>query len=95
MLHIKVPQSAQDHFWEEPPADSWEFWSFRSQPQCQIGDGLCFWMGGKAVATAVVAKIEKPGQSSCQTTGRFKGGWKVFWRPDSFIDLRRERTDAD
>lgn len=83
-MNVNIPESARDHFWVEPPAGSMEFWSFRFKPPCQVGDQLIFRFDGKAVAIAIVAKIEKPGQSSCDQTGRFKSGWKVFWKPESF-----------
>lgn len=88
-MNINVPVFAQDHFWEEPPAGSWEFWSFRFPPPCKIGDVLNFRMSGQIVARAICAKIEKPGESSCDRTGKFANGWKVFWTPESFEDLRK------
>lgn len=87
-MNINVPTFAQDHFWEEPPEGSWEFWSFRFPPPCKVGDVLNFRMSGQIVARAVCAKIEKPGESSCASTARFFSGYKVFWTPDSFEDLR-------
>ena len=87
-MNINVPHFAIDHFWEEPPEGSWEFWSFRFPPPCKVGDPLNFRFCGTIIAKAVVAKIEKPGQSKCDGTGRFERGWKVFWTPESFVDLR-------
>lgn len=26
-MNINVPEFAISHFWEEPPAGSWEFWA--------------------------------------------------------------------
>lgn len=88
-MNINVPESARDHFWEEPPAGAMEFWSFRFPPPCKVGDTLVLRFDGVPVARAVVHSIERPGQSQCEGTGRFRGGWKVFWLPDSFEDLRR------
>jgi hypothetical protein len=87
-MNVNVPQFARDHFWEEPPAGSCEFWSFRFPPPCKVGEPLTFKFDGVPVARATVAKIEPPGQSKCDGTGRFGGGWKVFWTPESFVDLR-------
>lgn len=87
-MNINVPQWAREHFWQEPPADHWEFWAFRFPPPCKVGDPLLFRFDGQVVARAVVAKIESPGQSECASTGRFRGGWKVYWTPESFHDAR-------
>jgi hypothetical protein len=88
-MNVNVPAWAQDHFWEEPPPGSWEFWSFgRFKPPCKVGDPLTFRFDGITVASAVVARIEPPGQSKCEGSGRFGNGWKVYWTPDSFKDLR-------
>jgi|CXWL01.1.fsa_nt_gi hypothetical protein len=54
------------------------------------GVRLIFRFNGKPVAQAIVARIERPGESSCETTGRFRMGWKVFWEPESFVDLREK-----
>jgi len=89
-LNVNVPESARDHFFEEPPEGSFEFWSFRFRPPCQVGDTLYFRFDGKVVATATVLSIEKPGKSVCEATGRFGRGWKVFWDPKSFRDCRKK-----
>ncbi len=87
-MNINVPVQARDHFWEEPPEGHDEFWSFRFTPPCDVGDPLAFRFDGVIVATAIVQRIEPPGQRKCEGTGRFSGGWKVFWQPSSFIDRR-------
>jgi hypothetical protein len=90
-VNINVPEWARDHFWEEPPPHSEEFWSFgRHKPPCAPGDPLTFRFDGWVVASAVVSRIEPPHVSVCEGTGRFGGGWKVFWHPHSFKDLRPE-----
>ena len=88
-MNITVPDWAMEHFWEEPPEGSWEFWSFRFPPPCKIGDDLIFRHNKIPIARAMVAMIERPGQSSCERTGKFKAGWKVYWLPESFKDLRQ------
>ena len=87
-MKINVPDWAKDHFWEEPPPGANEFWGFRFKPKCQVGDKITFLMDGKPVAESIVAGIEKPGQSACDTTGRFKSLWKVFWKNEDFKDIR-------
>ena len=87
-MNINVPQFARDHFWEEPPDGAWEFCSFRFPPPCKPGDPLYFRFDGRIVAEAVCDHIEPPGQSKCDSTGRFERGYKVFWRPESFVDQR-------
>jgi hypothetical protein len=91
-MNINVPEWARSHFWEEPPPDSEEFWSFRFPPPCEVGDVLHFRFDKKLLATAIVDRIERPGQSKCELTGRFGRGWKVFWKPGTFVDLRTKVT---
>jgi hypothetical protein len=87
-MNINVGAEARGHFWEEPPAGAVEFWSFRFSPPCKVGELLIFRFDGIAVATAIVDRIERPGHGACDSTGRFENGWKVFWRPETFNDLR-------
>ncbi|MCL4501594.1 MAG: hypothetical protein M1438_07020 [Deltaproteobacteria bacterium] len=87
-MNINVPSFAQAHFWEEPPEGHIEFWAFRFKPPCQMGDDLIFRFDGQPVAKARVAFIEGPGKSKCRGTGKFERHWKVFWRPETFKDLR-------
>ena len=86
---INIPDFAYLHFWEETPPDSMEFWAFRFKPQCQIGEEIIFKFNGQVVAKAEVAFIEMPGKSRCRGTGKFERHYKVFWRPETFIDLRK------
>ena len=96
-MNINVPEFAISHFWEEPPAGSWEFWAFRFPAPCKVGDVLNFRYRGTVIARAVCALVEAPGKSKCEGTGRFGGGYKVFWTPESFEDLRSpsRRTGAE
>lgn len=87
-MNINVPQWARDHFWEEPPPGAQEFWGFRFPPPCKVGDPLLFRFDGEVVARAIVDRIEKPGESRCDGTGRFGGTFNVFWTPESFEDVR-------
>lgn len=87
-MRINVPPAAQAHFWEEPPPGSVEFWAFRFPPRCSEGERLSFRFDGQEVASAVVSRIERPGQSACAGTGRYGNLWKVFWDPRSFVDRR-------
>lgn len=87
-MTIDVPEFARGHFWEEPPPDSEEFWSFRDRPSIEPGETLLFRFGHEQVASAVCSRIEPPGESECESSGRFRNGWKVFWDPASFRDLR-------
>jgi hypothetical protein len=90
-MNINIPISVWEHFWQEPPPSSMEFWSFRFMPRSAIGDEILFHFDKKLVAKAIVATIEKPGQSACEATGRFQNGWKVLWDPATFVDLREKR----
>lgn len=87
-MKITVTDAVIDHFWEEPPEDSWEFWAFRWPVKAKVGDDILFYHNNKLIAKAVIAAIEQPGKSQCERTGKFNNRWKVFWRPESFIDMR-------
>jgi len=87
-MKINVPDWAREHFWEEPPEGSMEFWAFRFMPPCKIGDVIEFCFDRQLVARAVVGHIEAPSLSACDSTGRFRHRWKVFWSQESFEDLR-------
>lgn len=89
-MNVNVLPEARDHFWQEPEEGSTEFWAFRFKPPCEVGDELIFRFDKKPVARAIVDRIEKPGESACDTTGMFRNKWKVYWLPDSFEDLRCE-----
>ena len=83
-MKITVPESEFDHFWVEPPPGHEEFWAFRWPVRAKVGDEINFMMNKKPVAKAVIWRIEKPGESECEQTGRFKSMWKVYWKPESF-----------
>lgn len=89
LMNITVTDEALSHFWDEPPQGNWEFWSFRWKPKAQLGDKIYFLHNKTMIATAVIAKIEAPGQSKCELTGKHERGWKVFWTPESFEELPR------
>lgn len=87
-MKIQVPEWARDHFWEEPPFGYSEFWAFRWPPKCKVGDTIEFFFDKVKVAEATVLLIEKPGSSACESTGRFRNRWKVYWDNESFKDVR-------
>jgi hypothetical protein len=87
-MNINVKPEARAHFWQDNPDGTIEFWSFRYPPPCKVGDPLIFRFDGVPVAKATCCKIEGPGQSKCEGTGRFGNGHKVFWQPETFKDLR-------
>lgn len=90
-MNINVPENAIGHFWEEPPEGATEFWAFRFRPPCEVGDELIFRYNKKPIATAIAAKIEPPGESSCAQTGKFKNKWKVLWTRQSFKKVEELR----
>jgi hypothetical protein len=83
-FYIEIPESARDHFWDEPPAHNYEFWAFRSRPQCLKGERIIFTMDKKPVAETICHHVEKPGTSKCELTGKFEKHWKVYWNPSDF-----------
>jgi hypothetical protein len=93
-VNINVPRWARSHFWEEPPPGHHEFWAFSRRPRCKEGDEIIFRFDGQPVAKAVVAKIEPPGLTEGMGKYRFRTRWKVFWDPDSFVDLRDQTKEG-
>jgi hypothetical protein len=93
-MNITVPNKAIGHFWEEPPAGSWEFWAFRFQPRCKIGETIFFRYDDAVIASAIVAKIEAPAVARCEKSGKFWHWWKVYWQPATFKDLRKGLHDG-
>lgn len=93
-MNINVKPEHRDHFWDEPPDGFVEFWSFgRWKPPCKAGDPLIFRFDGAMVARAVCHVVEPPGQSKCAHSGRHANGWKVYWLPETFIDMRSPRYE--
>jgi hypothetical protein len=90
-MRINVPGWARVHFWDEPPIETWEFWAFRWQPVCCVGELIEFYFDSERVAVAQVAEIEPPGKSADSDTGQFKDRWKVYWHNTSFHDIRGEQ----
>ena len=86
-MKINVSDAVIGHFWEEPPEDSWEFWAFVWPVKAKVGDTIYFYHDKKLIAQAVIAKIEKPGESECEATGNYRNRWKVYWRQESFVCL--------
>lgn len=87
-MRITVPNNLLAHFWEQEPEGHEEFWAFRWPVRANVGDTIHFMNGGREIAQAVIGRIEKPGQSECESTGRFLNMWKVYWPPSSFRDTR-------
>jgi hypothetical protein len=88
-LKINVPDAAMNHFWEEPPEGNWEFWAFTWPVRAKVGDYIYFYNNKKLIVMAVIAKVEKPGESECEKTGKYRNKWKVYWNSDSFVDYRK------
>ncbi|OGU54782.1 MAG: hypothetical protein A2V66_01610 [Ignavibacteria bacterium RBG_13_36_8] len=90
-MKITVPPGVErDHFWDEPPEGSWEFWAFRWPVKAKVGDTIYFFCSRKLIAKAIIERIDLPGKSSCERTGKYKNSWKVFWKPESFVDMRQQ-----
>lgn len=88
-MKINVPAGVIDHFWEQESAGTThEFWAFRFPVKAKPGDTIHFMIDGKEEAQAAISHTEPPGASQCDTTGRFKNRWKVFWDCKTFKDLR-------
>lgn len=94
-MNINVSKIARAHFWEEPPDGHWEFWAFRFRPRCKVGEEIIFRFDGKPVAKAIVARIEPPGLTECYSTHQFRTRWKVFWHPETFVDLRDQTKEGE
>lgn len=84
-MHIEVPQNVRDHFWDEPPAHNLEFWAFKGRPSVLPNEKVYFTFDKMPVAETVVLKIEKPGESKCELTGKYEKHWKLYWEPAKFV----------
>lgn len=102
-MKIHVPFWAQSRFWNEPPPDSMEFWATRFEPKCKLGDKIEFFFkhgngagedGWRKVAEAVVDHTGPPRESRCEHSGRFWNLWKVFWRQETFKDMRNQKSNS-
>ena len=89
-MKINVSPSQVDHFWDEPETGNAEFWAFRFPVKAKVNDLIEFYIDKKKVAESIIHRIEKPGESACDTTGKFKNRWKVIWLNKDFKDLRGE-----
>jgi len=90
-MKINVSPAMVSHFWEqEPVGTTHEFWALRFPIKAKPGDTIHFMIDDKELAQATVDFVEPPGKSMCDTTGKYKNRWKVFWKCSSFKDLRKE-----
>jgi hypothetical protein len=93
-MNITVPPSEAEHFWEEPAPGMEEFWAFRWPVKAEVGDSIIFKLNQQPIAEAVVSRIEKPGEHECETTGRFRNQWKVYWTAESFKKIEVKTAAA-
>src|SRR5208337_4780118 len=54
-------------------------------PKCFRNEKIVFTFDRRPVAEATVLKIEEPGRSKCDATGRYERFHKVFWNPKEFV----------
>ena len=91
-FYIEVPKASREHFWDEPPEGNLEFWAFKDRPRAFYNQKIIFKFDGQPVAEAKVLKIEDPGQSKCDSTGKYEKHWKVFWSPKEFKKYKTADT---
>jgi hypothetical protein len=94
-MRITVSDDLLDHFFKEPQEGDSEFWAFIWPVRAKVGDPIYFYNNKKLIASAVVNRVEKPGESSCLSTGQFKNKWKVHWLNSSFKDERKRLSFSD
>jgi RNA:NAD 2'-phosphotransferase (TPT1/KptA family)/GNAT superfamily N-acetyltransferase/2'-5' RNA ligase/8-oxo-dGTP pyrophosphatase MutT (NUDIX family) len=82
---IEVPKESRGHFWDEPPAHNLEFWAFRSRPPVLMNEKVYFTFDKMPVAETTCLKIEKPGESLCELSGKYEDHWKLYWEPKQFV----------
>ncbi len=83
-FYIEVPQESRSHFWDEPPAHNLEFWAFKGRPSALPNEKVYFTFDRVPVAETTVLKVEKPGQSKCELSGKYETHWKLYWEPAKF-----------
>lgn len=94
VLHIEVPRASRGHFWDEPPAGNLEFWAFKDRPKAFVNEKIVFTFNRKPVAEATVLKIEAPGHTKCEQTGKYEKHHKIFWDPQGFKKLENKIADG-
>src|SRR5208283_5167375 len=82
---IEVPKESRGHFWDEPPAHNLEFWAFRDRPPVLINEKIYFTFDKMPVAETTCLRVEKPGESICELTGKYEKHWKLYWEPKKFV----------
>lgn len=92
-FYIEVPREARSHFWEEPPEGNLEFWAFKQRPRCFYNQKIVFTFDRQPVAEARVLRIEDPGNSKCEQTGKYEKHHKVFWNPREFKKYKTASND--
>ena len=89
---IEVPKDSRGHFWDEPPAHNLEFWAFKGRPAVLPNEKVYFTFDKMPVAETTVLKVEKPGESICELTGKYEKHWKLYWEPKQFTKYARDKA---
>lgn len=84
-FYIEVPASSRGHFWDEPPAHNQEFWAFKGRPSVLPNEKVYFTFNKVPVAETTCLRVEKPGQSKCELSGKYEKHWKLYWEPAQFV----------
>ena len=82
-FYIEVPADSRNHFWDRAEGNL-EFWAFKDRPRAFYGQKIIFTFDHQPVAEAKVLKMEEPGRSKCDSTGKYEKSWKVFWDSKEF-----------
>ena len=83
-MKITVPVWAREHFWEEPPNGSREFWAFRFKPRCQVGDEINFrfdrkhWLRQRSPKFSRPARVHAKKQGDSRICGKSIGIQRRF-----------------
>ena len=82
---VPVPKSEIDHFWDEPPPGSIEWWTLPRRPtKLNVGDYIYFAIAGSIVGRARVDELMVREDLVCSATGRHWKGCHVMWRSEDF-----------
>ena len=92
LFQIEIPRESRERFWARPDDGKLEFWAFSERPRCFVNERVVFTFDRRPVAEARVYKIEEPGASKCDASGKYERYHKVFWDPRGFVRYQQGKT---
>jgi len=84
-VNVRIPEGRVDRFVAEVRSKPEWYVQRKYNPECQRGDQIRFYEGGKLVATATVNRVEAPGESDINKIDRADADrWIVWFARETF-----------